>query len=77
MYDFMWGFILEQRDPAPLGRPRQSSDIKGPIDRQRWHLRAPSEALRLAWADKLIRASRWAVEQQGALPAPSPLVQAP
>ena len=67
MYDFTWGFFLERRDVSTPTGVASTSDERGSGDARHqrcWHLRAPSEALRLAWADKLIRASRWAAEQQ-------------
>ena len=57
MYDFSWGFYLQRVDGA-------ADDESGRRQRH-WHFRAPTEALRLAWTEKLIGAIRWAQSPAG------------
>ena len=58
MYDYNWGFYLQRRASDADGLALGLSE-----KRHHWHLRAPSEALRLAWTEKLLHASRWAARQ--------------
>ena len=61
-YDFNFGFYLQRLEGAD-----EAGGGAAPTKlRQIWHFRAPSEAMRLVWAEKLTIATHWAAQELAA-----------